>query len=226
MSPASQRCLLLLRTDGAGEEALSGVIRLAIDAARDLPRGDTVTDAWIEIADDPLGRTFRADPYAAAIRVDTTGGPDELIDAVTALAPALRPPVDPARSAVVAGTVHTLDPGDGDLGLLFCMKAKGGMSLAEFHDYWLNEHAEQHAHRSGLGYRQLHADPDLSAKIAAVVGFGETRYAGVAEAVLASTDGMGGRHGRGDRVNFVDENSEVGMVLRRFNWADGGSDGI
>jgi len=187
----------------------------AASATRQKQPATVTVRTAMEVENDPLGQGFAEPPFVAALEVTTTGGAQALMDALPGLDEKLATSFDPARSTAVAGVDHTVDPGDGDLGLFFCMKPKPGMTVDEFHHYWLHVHAPNHAHRSGLGYRQLHADATLTGDASALLGLSDLGYRGVADAVLESVPGMAREPTRGDRVNFVDEVGEVGMVVAR-----------
>jgi hypothetical protein len=194
--------------------------RALADAARSAqqgqPSGVDVRTA-MEIENDPFATGFGDAPFVAALDVTTTRGAPALLDALAGVDKTLTETFDPARSTAVAGVDHTIDAGEGDLGFFFAMKPKPGMTVAAFHDYWLNVHAPHHAHRSGLGYRQLHGEAKLSGDASTMLGLTDLGYRGIADAILESVPGPSSREPtRGDRVNFVDEVGEVGMVVARL----------
>jgi hypothetical protein len=210
------RCLLLLRArDGATRDQM----RAALERATQSTNRDAKpvsAHAAMEVENDPLGKGFSVAPFGAALDLRTTHGEQALLAAIERLDKEMTDTFDPALSTAVAGIEHTIDAGDGDLGLFFCMRPKPGMTVPEFHDYWLNVHAPNYAHRSGLGYRQLHATDELTAAASAKFGVTDLGYRGIADAVLESVPGMTREPTRGDRVNFVDEVGEVGMVVARL----------
>jgi hypothetical protein len=217
MAKEVHRCLLLLRArDGATRSEMQRALRTAVQASASAP-SDVSVRAAMEVENDPLGKGFSVAPFDAALDLRTAKGADALIRAIDGLGDGLTASFDAAQSTAVAGIEHTIDPGDGDLGLFFCMRPKPGMTVAEFQDYWLNVHAPNYAHRSGLGYRQLHADLALTADASAKFGVADLGYRGIADAVLESVPGMTREPTRGDRVNFVDEDGEVGMVVARLD---------
>jgi hypothetical protein len=173
--------------------------------------------AKMEVENDPLGKGFSVEPFDAALDLRTEQGETALLAAMGALDSEMTSVFDLSQSTAVAGIDRTIDPGEGELGLFFCMKPKPGMTVEQFQDYWHNVHAPHHAHRNGLGYRQLHAQPDLTARAAAKFGVVDLGYRGVADAVLESVPGMTREPTRGDRVNFVDEDGEVGMVVAHLD---------
>jgi hypothetical protein len=193
------------------QHALEGAVR----ASAANTQGVSVR-ATMEVENDPLGKGFSVAPFDAALDLRTDKGASALLGAIGALGTDMTVAFDPSQSTAVAGIDRTIDPGEGDLGLYFCMKPKPGMTVDEFQDYWHNVHAPHHAHRSGLGYRQLHADPELTSQASAKFGVVDLGYRGIADAVLESVPGMTREPTRGDRVNFVDENGEVGMVVARL----------
>ena len=211
------RCLLLLRArDGTTRADMQRALEDAARSAQQKQPETATVRAVMEVENDPLGSGFAEAPFVAALDVTTTRGAQALLDALAGVDKKLTTSFDPARSTVVAGVEHTIDAGEGDLGLFFCMKPKPGMTVDEFHQYWRHVHAPHHAHRNGLGYRQLHADAELTGEVATMLGLTDFGYRGVADAVLESVPGMVREPTRGDRVNFVDEVGEVGMVVTRL----------
>ena len=121
------------------------------------------------------------------------------------------------RSAAICGTVETIKPGTGPLQLSYCMSRRVDLSAAEFGEYWLDVHAPRHARTEGMAsYRQFHGHPDWSDAAASSAAVGISTIDGIAEAHLRSTGAFEGipPADRGDRVNFVDEATEVGMLSR------------
>ena len=212
------RCLVLLRPrQGSTRADAQRALEDAASSAQQTQPSAVTVRTVMEIEDDPFAKGSAEAPFVAALDVTTTQGARALFDALAGVDKKLAASFDPARSTAVAGVDHTVDPGDGDLGFLFCMKPKPGMTLDEFHHYWLDVHAPNHAHRSGLGYRQLHGDAKLTGDASTMLGLTDLGYRGVADVVLESVPGASGREPtRGDRVNFVDEVGEVGMVVARL----------
>jgi hypothetical protein len=212
------RCLVLLRArDGSTRADTQRALEDAASSAQQ-GRPSTVTvRTAMEIENDPFAEGSAEAPFVAALDVSTTHGAQALFDALACVDKNLTGSFDVARSTAVAGVEHTIDPGDGHLGFLFCMKPKPGMTVDEFHHYWLSVHAPNHAHRSGLGYRQLHGDAKLTGDASMMLGLTDLGYRGIADVVLESVPGRTDREPtRGDRVNFVDEVGEVGMVVARL----------
>ena len=90
--------------------------------------------------------------------------------------------LDPARSAVIAGIEHIIIPGEQSLMLVFALRRLESLTSDEFHDYWLNHHAEVALTVPDLqGYRQFHAEADFTAEAADAVGVGITDFEGAAE---------------------------------------------
>jgi hypothetical protein len=211
------RCLLLLRArDGATRSAIERALEQTV-RSRTAAHGDRVSArAALEIENDPLGKGFSVATFDGALDLRTEDGEAALLAAIDRLGDEMTDTFDPSQSTAAAGIDHIIDPGEGALGFFFCMKPKPGMTVAQFHDYWLNVHAPHHAHRSGLGYRQLHASPELSATASAKFGVADLGYRGIADVVLETVPGLSREPSRGDRVNFVDEDGEVGMVVARL----------
>jgi hypothetical protein len=112
--------------------------------------------------------------------------PEVLLDAVDGLGAELEDWVDPAASAALLGTEHAIVPGDGQVAIVFPLRRLATLTESGFKDYWLNTHADVGRAVPGLrGYRQFHADPELSKAAAARAGFGVSDFDGVAEGYYA-----------------------------------------
>ena len=72
--------------------------------------------------------------------------PDAIVTLADAPAPALlaalAPLIDPARSELLVVRRHAVLPGDDAIRLVFGLRRLERLTLAAFHDYWLNRHAE------------------------------------------------------------------------------------
>src|SRR5687768_3269826 len=114
------RCLLLLR---AREGSSRADMRIALEAAARLTQqkhSKTVTVRTVmEVENDPLGQGFSVAPFDAALDLRTAHGQRALLGAIEELGTQLTATFDAARSTAVAGIEHTVDPGDGELGLFF-----------------------------------------------------------------------------------------------------------
>ena len=183
-----------------------------------LPHGERAGRVLIRLLDDPMrGHVTDERPaYEAVVEIGPLADPDPLARCLRDAATALYGAVDIDRSAVIAGTTATIKPGTGDLQLSFVMSRRPDLATAEFHRYWFEEHA-RHARTDGmLAYHQFHGDPDLSAALARASGFGRSDVDGIAECYLDSIAGFGldPPTERGDRENFADATTEVGVILR------------
>jgi hypothetical protein len=79
--------------------------------------------------------------------------------------------IDPGRTAAVAGTDIVIVEGTGPVHLVYGMRRKAGTSHQDFSRYWEQQHTTVAKFTPGLaGYRQLHADPELSKAAAAAAG--------------------------------------------------------
>jgi hypothetical protein len=106
----------------------------------------------------------------------------ELIPAVQGLVERLKELVNPARSAVIAGTEHVIVPGEQPLLLVFALRRLPSLTSEEFHNYWLNKHADVGRAVPGLqGYRQFHADQKATETAAEAAGVAITDFEGAAE---------------------------------------------
>jgi hypothetical protein len=79
--------------------------------------------------------------------------------------------VDRAKSAAVAGTDVVIVEGNGPVHLVYGMRRKADTSHEEFSRFWEQQHTTVAKFTPGLaGYRQLHADPELSKAAASAAG--------------------------------------------------------
>ncbi|MDE0605158.1 MAG: EthD domain-containing protein [bacterium] len=183
-----------------------------------LPEGKRAGRVLIRLLDDPMrGHVTDERPtYEAVVEIGPLSDPDLLAGCLRDAATALYGAVDIDHSAAIAGTKTTIKPGTGDLQLSFVMGRRPDLTAAEFHRYWLEEHARHARTEFFLGYHQFHGDPDLSAALARAAGFARRGVDGVAECYLDSIAGFTADPPteRGDRENFVDAATEVGVILR------------
>jgi hypothetical protein len=126
--------------------------------------------------------------FTALLEVAAMGdhGADDLVPVVAGLADRCGPWLAPDRSAAVFGTEHVIVAGDEPLMLAMALQRRADLSSEEFHDYWLTKHAALgRAVPGSQGYRQLHADPELSRQAATSAGVGGHDFEGVAIAFYA-----------------------------------------
>ena len=183
-----------------------------------LPGGERAGRVLVRLPDDPMrGHVIDGRPvYEAVVEIGPVADPDRLAGCLQDAATTLDSTVDIDRSAVIAGTTATIKQGIGELQLSFIMSRRPDMTEAEFHRYWRHEHV-RHAHTDGmLGYHQFHGESELSAALADAAGFARSDVDGIAECYLESVAGFSADPptDRGDRVNFADEATEVGVILR------------
>ena len=183
-----------------------------------LPDGQRAGRVLIRLLDDPMrGHVSDGRPvYEAVVEIGPLADPDLLAGCLQDAAADLYGAVDVDRSAVIAGTTETIKPGTGDLQLSFVMSRRPDLTTAEFHRYWLEEHARHARTEFFLGYHQFHGNPELSAVLASAVGFAHSDVDGIAECYLESVIGFSADPPteRGDRENFADAATEVGVILR------------
>ncbi len=122
--------------------------------------------------EDEAGVIRRGDPALYGLAVEMQGEQaGALVSATAGLAERMGEAVDPARSLAVAGSDHVVLAGSGPAVLVYALRRLPTMSLEAFHDYWLSVHADFGRRAlAGQGYRQLHADPELSAEVAKSAG--------------------------------------------------------
>ncbi len=107
--------------------------------------------------------------------------PALLLARLDGLAGRLGPAVDRSRSAVVYGVDHTIIEGTGALQLFYCLRRVPTLSHEQFSAFWLNQLVEHTSKTPGKsGYRQLHADPELTVLAAGAAGLAIDDLDGVA----------------------------------------------
>jgi hypothetical protein len=123
------------------------------------------------------------DRFDAVLEVTLPEGadPEELLTAVTGLADRLETPIDVAGSAAVLGIDHEMMPGTAPLRLFACLRRVPRVTHDVFADWWLNTLIAHTSKTPGkVAYRQLHADPDLTARAVKATGVGIDDLDGIA----------------------------------------------
>lgn len=169
---------------------MSGQTALLLLALREGVRAEALDQALARTVA-PSGQVATILPESALPQLaHASGRAPTLPDALVTLQPeqcaetitALGPLIDPARSSLLAFRRHAVLPGGGPVRLYFGLRRLARLTLDEFHDYWLNHHAE-------LGrrlipphsYHQLHADPEATRHWAAGAGLPASTLDGVVE---------------------------------------------
>jgi hypothetical protein len=163
---------------------------------------DVDRDMWTELANAPALRliphdpsilaglahgeeTAQAPPFQAVLMA-TLDGPAEL-EARLARVPWL----DRPRSTVVAGAEYVVVEGDQPIVLAMALTRKPDSSHEDFVRHWSTTHADLGRQVPGSeGYRQLHLDPELTARAGDALGFGGPDFDGVALAYYSSRDAV------------------------------------
>ena len=124
--------------------------------------------------DDPnlVSGVPRGEPDAFGVACELRADdPGDLLAAATKLGIGEADGIDRSRCAALVGTDHVMLPGSGPAVLIYALRRLPALTLAEFHDYWISTHAEFGRRAlAGQGYRQVHADPTLSAELAEAIG--------------------------------------------------------
>lgn len=88
----------------------------------------------------------------------------------------------PLKSAVIAGSEHVIIPGECPLLLVYALRRLTSLSSQQFHDYWLNKHAEVARTIPVLrAYRQFHADEKATIEAAGELGIAIADFDGAAQ---------------------------------------------
>ena len=217
MEKAETKAQLLICAEPSPELA-TRLISFLEERLDGLPDGERAGRVLARLLDDPMrGHVTDGRPtYEAVVEIGPLADPDQLTGCLQDAATALYGAVDIDRSAVIAGRTDTIKPGTGDLQLSFVMSRRPDLSAAEFHRYWFEVHALHARTEFFLGYHQFHGNPELSDNLANAAGFTRSDVDGVAECHLESVAGFSADPPteRGDRVNFSDGATEVGLILR------------
>jgi hypothetical protein len=143
----------------------------------------TKFEGYLEHGLVPGASGVRINRFDAVLEVTLPEGadPEELLAAVTGLADRLKTPIDVAGSAAVLGIDHEMMPGAAPLRLFVCLRRVPRVTHDVFADWWLNTLIEHTSKTPGkVAYRQLHADPDLTARAVKATGVGIDDIDGVA----------------------------------------------
>jgi hypothetical protein len=134
--------------------------------------------------------------------------------------------IDRERSSVLVVQRHAILPGGDAIRLFFGLRRLERLTLAQFHDYWLNRHAE-------LGrrlippytYHQLHADPTATAALARSLDLQASTFDGVVEVHFPDLDAFVKQLSRpevaeealADERNFIDHSRSVFWAYRTLS---------
>jgi hypothetical protein len=143
----------------------------------------TKFEGYLEHGLVPGATGVRIDRFDAILEVTLPEGadPEDLLTAVAGLADRLDTSIDVAGSAAVLGVDHEMIAGTAPLRLFVCLRRVPRLTHEEFADWWLNTLIEHTSKTPGkVAYRQLHADPDLTARAVKATGVGIDDVDGVA----------------------------------------------
>ena len=154
------------------------------------------------------------------------GVPDEagdqpLVDAATALGPALKGLIDPTRSALHLGQEYSLRERQGPFQLFRIMRRKAILTNEQFSDHFLHVHSIYGKLVPGApGYRQLHRSHEATLTAAKAAGVDISNIDGVAQLIfpdaasikLLGTDPEITEATTTDGRLFVDRTGAMGMI--------------
>ena len=139
---------------------------------------------------------------------------------------------DPARSAVLAGLEYSVLPGSGAACAVGLIRRHEDLSPAEFTAHWRDRHVAFARRVTGAnGYRQVHAQPALSAAVATELGLpwfdaatfdgaGLLYFADLAAMSEARSSEAVRRAATEDEMRFVDHaRSHFFAVGREWRWS-------
>ena len=213
--------ILCTRRPGADDAAFEAGLRTAAalcsgmgtELAAIMPASTLPTLAHVSRPDEALPDVI------LTVRGDTQSISAALSDMVGALAPHIYS----ARSSLLVTRRHAILPGRDTIRLFFGLRRLERLTLAEFHDYWLNHHAE-------LGrrlippytYHQLHTDPVTTAAMAGTAGLPGSTLDGVVEVYFPDIDAFVAQLSRpevadealADERNFIDHARSIFWAYR------------
>lgn len=116
---------------------------------------------------------------------------------------------------------HAVLPGRDAVRLYFGLRRLEHLTLAQFHDYWLNRHADFGRRLiPPYTYHQLHADPDAAARLAEATGLAASSLDGVVEVHFPDVDALVRQLSRADVAEgaLADERNFIDHARSQF-WA-------
>jgi len=192
-----QRLLMLLATDKP--VALEGELRAHESVlARIAASVDAQLRLAVQLERDPMSaeaaRSARVIVQPRGLVELTVEGndPEPMLVVVREIVTELRNAVDWRASTVSVGAVNQILPTASDVILLTLAAIRSpSMDRATFARYWLETHAALamsmlgNEHKAKLGYQQIHANEDASARATDLAGAKRTSYDGVLQCALA-----------------------------------------
>ncbi len=178
--PERDILLLCKQRGGIDETMLAAALRAAEAACSALP-----TEAAMLLPPTTLPTLAHAaepEPALPDAILTLRTEPEAISVALPGVMRALAPAVDLTRSSLLASRRHAILPGRDAIRLFFGLRRLERLTLAAFQDYWLNRHAELGRRMiPPYTYHQLHADPALTAVMAATAGLSPSTLDGVVE---------------------------------------------
>jgi hypothetical protein len=192
-----QRLLMLLATDEPGK--LEGELRAHESAlTRIAASAGAQLRLAIQLEEDPLsaegagGTRVILQPRGLVELTVEGDDPEPMLDVVREIATELRNAVDWPASAVSVGAVHQVLPTASDVVLLTLAASRlPSIDRATFSRYWLDTHATlamsmlSAEQKAKMGYQQIHANEDASARATDLARAKRTSYDGVLQCALA-----------------------------------------
>jgi len=143
------------------------------------------------------------------------------LDDAPSIVDALGDALDRSASTVLAFQRHAILPGRDAVRLYFGLRRLARLTLDEFHDYWLNHHADYGRRLiPPYTYHQLHADPVGTASLAEVTGLSASTLDGVVEVHFPNADALVRQLSREDVAKgaLEDERNFIDHARSQF-WA-------
>jgi hypothetical protein len=168
-------CLLV----AAGKAVRENLVAMLESCARQARASSFDARVGVALTPSPVDATR----FDAVLSIGLSGaGGDALVGMVEGLSRRLDGLADAEGSAVIAGAVDVVIPGDGRIFSLYPLRPAASLSVADFYEHWTNVHRKLAQAVPGLrGYRQFRADLELTGRAAMAAGFRTSDFLGVAE---------------------------------------------
>jgi len=176
------RLVALMRIpDGADKKILQAALRAAAEALKGRIGSENVSiRIAVRVEDDPLSGLMAQRGKAASIdsvfeaTLAEGQSPYDLIPCADGLMSHFEGLVEPASSALLAGTAHLIIEGTGNVFIALAARRDPGISVGDMRRWWLEQHAplvKRIVRPQSNSYEQLHVDRDLSRRASEAAGF-------------------------------------------------------
>lgn len=173
----------------------------------------------VRLPDDAIPALTRADGPDLALPDMIATLPNDIPLAATL--DTLRARIDKRHSRLAVVERHTVLEGRDTIRLFYGLRRLSHLTLAEFHDYWLNTHADYGRRMiPPYSYHQLHCQPDAADTLANETGLSASDLDGIVEVDFPSVEALIAQLTRPDVAHdaFEDEQRFIDHA-RSMIWA-------